>query len=74
MDISLKPEPLFHLGAFPVTNTLVMAWMVILGLCVVTYFATRKVKLIPGKLQNFVEWVFHKWLNQAFYSGLADLK
>lgn len=47
MTISLAAEPLLHIGTFPVTNTLLMAWGVIGALLVVVLTARRRFALIP---------------------------
>jgi F-type H+-transporting ATPase subunit a len=50
-------EPLFHIGPLPVTNSMVVAWVVALGLIALVQIGTRKVQLLPGGLQNFLEFV-----------------
>jgi F-type H+-transporting ATPase subunit a len=42
---------------FPITNSMVVTWLVTIGLIVVAQLATRRMKEIPGGLQNFVEWL-----------------
>jgi F-type H+-transporting ATPase subunit a len=53
--ISLPAEAIFNLGPLPVTNTILTSWITILILLIITFVATRKPKLIPGKLQSVVE-------------------
>lgn len=53
--IHLAPEALFHIGAFPVTNTLVATLVVSILLVIFAYFAGRGLKLKPGKFQAVVE-------------------
>ncbi len=51
-------SPLFSLGSlgdFSISNTLIASWLTIIVLIVVAYFATRKMRLIPGRLQCLVE-------------------
>lgn len=48
MNISLAAEPLFLLGTFPVTNTLVMAMLVSAVLMVLGVIAGRRVALLPA--------------------------
>lgn len=50
-------EPLFHIGPLPVTNSMVVAWVVAAGLIALVQAGTRKVQLLPGGLQNFLEFV-----------------
>lgn len=63
--IPLAAEPIFHVGSFPVTNTFLMTILTTGLLLTVAVLATRKVKLIPGKLQNFMEFVIEAMYNQA---------
>ena len=42
---------------FPITNSMVVSWIVALGLIVFAQFATRKMKQVPGGAQNFLEWL-----------------
>lgn len=54
MEISLKAETLFHVGALPVTNSILTTWVVI-GVLVVVGLLARRVQLVPRGLQNAVE-------------------
>jgi F-type H+-transporting ATPase subunit a len=42
---------------FPVTNSMVVTWVVALGLIVFAQFATRNMKQVPDGAQNFLEWL-----------------
>ena len=42
---------------FPVTNSMVVTWIVALGLIVLARVATRNMKQVPDGLQNFLEWL-----------------
>lgn len=53
--IEIKGEKLFDLGPLPVVNTLFTAVFVALLLIVVSWLATRNMKIIPSGLQNVVE-------------------
>jgi F-type H+-transporting ATPase subunit a len=55
--IVLKPEVLGSIGFLPITNTLIVSWMVIIILIVAGILAGRKVSLVPSGLQNFFELV-----------------
>lgn len=63
MNISLAAEPLFHLGTFPVTNTLLMAWLVIAALLVLVLVARRRLLLVPVGIGNAVEVVVEEIYN-----------
>jgi F-type H+-transporting ATPase subunit a len=42
---------------FPITNSMVVTWVVALGLIVFAQFATRKMEAVPGGAQNLLEWL-----------------
>ena len=70
--ISLPADVLFHIGSFPVTNTLITTWLSIILLIAVFYFATRKMKMLPRGLQNGAEIVIE--LLFKFVTGIAGEK
>jgi F-type H+-transporting ATPase subunit a len=47
----------FSLGPLPVSNSMVLSWIVALVIILVARAATRRIKENPTGLQNFVEWV-----------------
>ncbi len=53
--IAISAETLFNFGPLPVTNTLLVSWLVCLILIIFSFLATRKMVLVPGGLQNFFE-------------------
>jgi len=57
-EIALPAEPVFTLPAlgFTVTNTLLATWLTMLILIVGSILVTRNLKMVPGGLQNLVEW------------------
>jgi F-type H+-transporting ATPase subunit a len=55
-EIRLSVETLFNIGPYPVSNTLLMTWLAILIIIVFGIVSTRNMQLIPGPVQNFVEW------------------
>jgi F-type H+-transporting ATPase subunit a len=54
MEISLAAETVFHIGHFPVTNSILTAWAVIVVLIIIGLVG-RRVKLVPKGLQNLIE-------------------
>ena len=42
---------------FPITNSMVVSWIVALGLILFARVATRDMKQVPGSAQNFIEWL-----------------
>jgi len=55
IHVSLKPDTLFTIGSFPVTNSLVSAYGVSFFLIIATFIVTRKLKQVPGKAQLLLE-------------------
>jgi F-type H+-transporting ATPase subunit a len=71
-NVELPSEGIFHISAFTVTNTLIASWLTIIVLVALFYAGTRKMKLIPGGFQNFVEYIVEVMLN--FVEGVAGEK
>src|ERR1044071_8156755 len=46
-----------RIRAFPITNSMLVTWLVALGLIVFAQLATRNMKEIPAGAQNFWEWM-----------------
>ena len=42
---------------FPITNSMVVTWIVAVALIVFARVATRDMKSVPGGAQNFLEWL-----------------
>ena len=42
---------------FPITNSMVVSWIVAVGLIIFARVATRDMKHVPGGAQNFLEWL-----------------
>lgn len=55
MHISLAAEHIFTIFGMPITNTLLMSWIAMAVLILISVLATRKLRLIPKGIQNFVE-------------------
>jgi len=82
--VALPAEPVFHVGSFIITNTLIASWFTMLVLVVLSIFFTRKMKLIPGRRQamgevivegllNFVESVAGKKHAKMLFPGVATI-
>ena len=61
--IEIKAEKITEIGPFPLVNTYVTSFFVMLTLVLVAWLVSRKVTLIPSRLQNVVEAVM-----DAFYT------
>ncbi len=55
MQISIRAEDIFHIGNFAVTNSVLSAFVTLLVLAGAALFLRRRLKMIPGKLQNILE-------------------
>lgn len=64
---TLFAEPLFHLGDFPITNSLLTSWVAVILIIILSLVIRAKNSKIPGKLQSLVESIFEG----AF--GLMDM-
>jgi F-type H+-transporting ATPase subunit a len=42
---------------FPITNSMILTWIVALALIIFAQFATRNIKEVPSGAQNFSEWL-----------------
>jgi F-type H+-transporting ATPase subunit a len=77
--VVLPPEALWSIGGeveegtavsgFGITNTMITAWISIIVLGLLSYFATRKMKLVPKGLQNVFEALIEFMSN--FVEGIA---
>ena len=61
--LSLKAVPLFQIGNFPVTNSILVSWVVALGVIIFAQLATRNIQTIPSGAQNFWEWLVESLYN-----------
>ncbi|MCX6755156.1 MAG: F0F1 ATP synthase subunit A [Candidatus Nomurabacteria bacterium] len=54
-DVTIYAEPIFSIGSFQVTNSLLTSWLTVL--IIVSFFLVlkKKMKKVPGKLQNLFE-------------------
>ena len=55
--VSLKPAEVFHIGKFTVTNSMLLTWVIAVGMIGFAQAATRNIKPIPDGKQNFWEWL-----------------
>jgi F-type H+-transporting ATPase subunit a len=53
----LAIEPLFHIGPVPVTQPVVATWAIMAALVLVSALVTRRLKLVPSKVQSVAELV-----------------
>jgi F-type H+-transporting ATPase subunit a len=56
-ELELPATTVFHIFGFPITNSIVAAWITIIFLVVFCYVITRRMKLVPGRLQTIFEFL-----------------
>lgn len=72
LHVALPADPIFNIGSFPITNTLLASFLTIVVLVALFFAATRKMKLVPKGLQNAIEMVYEMLYN--FVEGVAGEK
>jgi F-type H+-transporting ATPase subunit a len=55
--LSQKAVEIARPFGFPITNSMVVSWIVAAGLIIFARVATRDMKHVPGGAQNFLEWL-----------------
>jgi F-type H+-transporting ATPase subunit a len=55
LNISLSAEKVFSIGSLPVTNALLMAFLVLVLIAVIAITLKNKLKMVPSMLQNVSE-------------------
>jgi F-type H+-transporting ATPase subunit a len=66
--LPLKAPVLFNLGPVPVTNSMVVTWIVAAGIIIFAQISTRNMKEVPNGAQNFCEWLVEGLYN--FLEGI----
>lgn len=56
-------EPIFHIGGFNITNSLLNSWIVVFSVAVLGIVVYKKIKWIPGKLQSVFEITIESFLD-----------
>jgi len=57
----LPAKEVFHLFGFPITNSIIGAWLTMIVLVGFSYAVTRRMKMVPGRLQSAFEFLLG-WL------------
>ena len=55
--LSQKAVEIARPFGFPITNSMVVTWIVAVGLIVFAQLSTRRMAQVPGAAQNFLEWL-----------------
>jgi len=64
-EVTIFAEPIFHLGNFTVTNSLLTSWITVIILVSCFILIGKKMKKIPRGLQNIFEIVLEQALNMG---------
>jgi len=68
-SIHLPADVVFYLFGFPITNSTIGAWFTMIVLIAISVAVTRRMKIVPGRLQAFFEagvgWVYNFCQNVA---------
>src|SRR5436190_6995527 len=72
-ELSAYAVPLWNpkvpiIGNFPITNSMLVTWVVALGVIIFAQVATRNMKAVPEGAQNFWEWMV-----ETLYDFLASI-
>jgi F-type H+-transporting ATPase subunit a len=67
INVSLKAEVIGHILGFPITNSLLMTWLVMAILFIFAFLFSRNLKMVPSKFQAGIEWAF-----QGAYDYIAE--
>ncbi len=71
-DPHLPASTVFHIFGFPITNSIIGAWITIVFLVGVSYIITRRMKLVPGRLQAAFEFLVG-WLYDLCVSVAGEV-
>ena len=63
LHISVPAERIFTFFSFPITNSLLVTWLVMASLVVFSLYATHNLRKIPSGVQNFTELLIEGLLN-----------
>ena len=66
--LSAKAVEIGHVFGFPITNSMVVSWVVALALIIFARIATRRMDQVPSGAQNFLDWLIESLYN--FLEGL----
>jgi F-type H+-transporting ATPase subunit a len=63
IEISLSPEPVFQIGKFLVTNSILTSWIVVILLIIMAIIAKQGLKLVPSKFANYFDAILEYIIN-----------
>ncbi|UCH42201.1 MAG: F0F1 ATP synthase subunit A [Dehalococcoidales bacterium] len=59
--ITVPADVVFHIFGLPITNSIIAAWITVVFLVVLSFVFTRRMKIVPGRLQAAFEFLLG-WL------------
>ena len=62
MNIQIAAEKVFSVFGLPITNTLLMSWVVVIFLILIARITYKKLSKIPGNRQNIIEFIIESLL------------
>lgn len=65
MESTLFAEPIFHIGNFTITNSLINSWMTVIILVIFFVLIGKKMKRVPRGVQNIFELILEQALELA---------
>jgi F-type H+-transporting ATPase subunit a len=65
MESTLFAEPIYHIGNFTITNSLLSSWMTVVILVIFFISIGKKIKRIPRGIQNIFEMILEQALELA---------
>jgi len=64
-ETRLAADTLFHIGSWPIPNSIIASWLTMVILIVFAVLATRKKSLVPKGVQNVAELIVEQFLGLA---------
>src|SRR5215510_12343502 len=74
-QLSQKAVEIGRVFGFPITNSMLVTWIVALGLIAFAQIATRRMQMVPTGAQNFLEWLvesLHGFLKSLLGEHLVE--
>lgn len=68
MELLLPPaaaEPLFHVGSFPITNSMINGWIAVFFFLSVAFVASRRKGIVPTGIHNTIEAIVEFMLTEV---------
>src|SRR5262249_27061862 len=73
--LSQRAEEITRVVGFPITNSMIVSWIVAVALIIFVQLATRRMKQVPDGAQNFLEWLvegLYKFIGGILGPHLTD--